>query len=560
MNSLKSFTSLIAIAIAFALLAAACRDQEPAAPPQQAVEPDPVVGTTSGTVGGLVEDGLLVFKGIPYAAAPVGQARWKPPEPPAPWDGVLPAMEFGPACTSPPRRTTTIYSSDIAPFSEDCLTLNVWTPQGANGAPVFFWIHGGALSAGSSKESLYDGSRLAQQGVVVVTINYRLGVLGYLAHPELSAESPLGVSGNYGLLDQIEALRWVNANIEAFGGNPSNVTIAGESAGGLSVMYLMAAPAARGLFAKAIAQSAYMVSMPELKRDRFGPAAETVGLGLAAALQAPDIEAMRAMDAQALVDGAAAIRYFPSGTVDGVVIPDQLVDIFDRGEQAPVPIIAGFNSGEIRSLTVLAPPPPASAAEYESAIRERYLDLADDFLRLYPSSDMQESIFATTRDALYGWTSERLVRKQSELGQPSFLYLFDHGYPAADEAGLHAHHASELPYMWGNLDRTPPNWPSIPETVEERELSDAMVGYWLSFADSGQPTVAGEPDWPAYGDSEAFMLFGDSPQPSENLLPGMFELQETVVCRRRENGEIPWHWNVGLISPPLPSGDAMNCP
>jgi para-nitrobenzyl esterase len=455
---------------------------------------------------------------------------------------------------------STIYSSDIAPFSEDCLTLNVWAPADAAGAPVFFWIHGGALRAGSSKESLYDGTRLAQRGIVVVSINYRLGVLGYLAHPELSAESPLGVSGNYGLLDQIEALRWVNANIEAFGGDPANVTIAGESAGALSVMYLLAAPDARGLFAKAVAQSAYMVSMPELKEPRFGPAAESIGAGLAATLKAPDLVALRAMDAQALADGAAVAQYFVSGTVDGKILPRQLVDVFDRGEQAPVPILAGFNSGEIRSLTVLAPPPPASTAEYETVIRDRYLDLADEFLRLYPGSDVQESIFATTRDALYGWTSERLVRKQTGLGQPSFLYLFDHGYPAADDAGLHAHHASELPYTWGNLDRTPPNWPKIPATEAESRFAEAMVGYWTSFARDGRPTATGAPDWPAYGDSRSFMLLGDAPQPSEHLMPGMYELHENVVCRRRATGEIPWHWNVGLASPPLPAGLDTPCP
>jgi para-nitrobenzyl esterase len=455
---------------------------------------------------------------------------------------------------------STIYSSDIAPFSEDCLTLNIWAPADAVGAPVFFWIHGGALRNGSSKESLYDGARLAQRGLVVVSINYRLGVFGWLAHPELSAESPLGVSGNYGLLDQIEALRWVQANIQAFGGNPSNVTIAGESAGGLTVMYLLAAPGARGLFAKAIAQSAYMVSMPELKESRFSPAAEAIGAGLAAALKAPDIAALRAVDAQALADETAAAQYFPSGTVDGNVLPRQLVDVFDRGEQASVPMLAGFNSGEIRSLTVLAPPPPASAEEYESVIRDRYLDLADEFLRLYPGSDMRESIFATTRDALYGWTSERLVRKQTELGRPSFLYMFDHGYPAADDAGLHAHHASELPYMWGNLDRTPPNWPKIPETEEERRFAEVMVGYWTSFARDGRPTAAGAPDWPAYGSSRSFMLLDGTPLPSKHLMPGMYELHENVVCRRRATNEIPWHWNVGLASPPLPAGGDTPCP
>ena len=555
MTPLIRIFSASAMATALAL-PIVCWSQQPADP----AHPGPRVDAPAGTVEGLVEGTLHVFKGIPYAAPPVGEARWKPPAPAVRWSGVHLATGFGPACAAPTRQFTTIYSSDISPFSEDCLTLNIWAPADADGAPVYFWIHGGALSHGSSKESLYDGASLAQRGIVVVTINYRLGVFGWLAHPQLSAESPLGVSGNYGLLDQIEALRWVQTNIGAFGGDPSNVTVAGESAGGLNVMYLLAAPPAHGLFAKAIAQSAYMVSMPELKQHRFGPSAEAIGAGLAAALKAPDIAALRAMEWQALADGAAAARYFALGTVDGHVLPRQLVEVFDRGEQAPVPILAGFNSGEIRSLKVLAPPPPASAEEYEAVIRERYLDLADEFLRLYPSSDMQESVYATARDALYGWTSERLVRSQTELGQPSFLYLWDHGYPAAEAAGLHAFHASELPYTWDNFDRTPPHWPALPDSAEEARFADAVVGYWANFARDGKPTAAGQPDWPAYGNDRSFMLLGKSPQPSKHLFPGMYELNESVVCRRRATDEIPWNWNVGLLAPPLPAAGNTPCP
>ncbi len=438
-------------------------------------------------------------------------------------------------------------------MSEDCLTLNIWTPADAHNAPVFFWIHGGSLIWGASSEPHYDGAKLAAQGIVVVSINYRLGVLGYLAHPELSAESPLGVSGNYGLLDQIEALLWVRCNIGAFGGDPSNITIVGESAGGLSVMYLMATPAARGLFSKAIAQSAYMISTPELKEPRFGEVpAEEAGMCLAHALRAPDIAALRAMDVQVLTDAALAAGFAPFGAIDGRVLPRQLVDVFDRGEQAPVPILAGFNSGEIRSLKFLAPAPPANAAEYESIIRERYRDLADQFLRLYPGASMQESIFATARDAMYGWTAQRLVKKQTALGLPSFLYFFDHGYPAADGAGLHGFHASELPYVFGTPDRTPLLWPKIPLTPTETKLSDSMIGYWSSFARTGRPQAANQPDWPAFGSTDAYMAFEDAPHPSDKLLPGMYEFHEAIVDRRRTSGELAWNWNVGLVSPELP--------
>ena len=520
----------------------------------------PAVDAPAGKLQGLNEEGLNVFKGIAYAQPPVGQLRWHAPVPLPRWAGVKSATEFGASCVQPIAPTPNLYTDDVKPMSEDCLSLNIWAPKNAKNAPVFFWIYGGALVGGSSREALYDGAKLAARGVVVVSINYRLGVLGWLAHPQLSAESPLGVSGNYGLLDQIQALHWVKDNIGAFGGDASNVTIAGESAGGLSVMYLLASPDARGLFAKAIAESAYMVSTPVLKEAKYGQiSAEDAGVQLATALHAPNLAALRAMDATALANGAPAVGFMPFGAVDGHILPHQLVETFDKGEQAPVPLLAGFNAGEIRSLRILSPPPPANAAVYESTIRDRYRDLADEFLRLYPSSNLQESIWATTRDALYGWTAERLIKKQTAIGQPAYLYLFDHGYPAEDDAGYHAFHGSELPFVFGTTDRTPPLWPKIPTTTQEAQLSDAMVGYWTSFARTGRPQAANEPDWPAYDGTTAYMAFKDAPRRSEHLMPGMYTLQENVVCRRHASGDQAWNWNVGIVSPPLPPKTA-SCP
>ncbi len=518
----------------------------------------PIVKAPAGAVEGQMEGGLRVFKGIPYALPPVGSRRWQPPSPMPRWAGVKQTTEFGPACFQPENPGKSIYSWIPVPMSEDCLTLNIWAPTGARKAPVFFWIHGGALTTGSSRDALYDGTKLAAQGIIAVSLNFRLGVLGWLAHPELSKESPLGVSGNYALLDLIEGLKWVRQNIGAFGGDPANVTIAGESSGGLSVMYLLASPPARGLFAKAIAESSYMITTPELKKSAYGlPSAEESGVKLAAALHAPDIAAMRAMDAGTLSMAAPAAGFAPFGAIDGQLLPHQLVEVFDKGEQAPVPLLAGFNSGEIRSLRILAPPLAASAAAYEATIRDRYGDLADEFLQLYPSTNLEESILATTRDALYGWTAQRLVRKQTALGQPSFLYLFDHGYPAADNAGLHGFHASELPYVFGTADSTPPLWPKIPDTPEETALSDAMVGYWTSFARTGRPQAAHQPDWPVFGSTGAYLAFRETPQPADHLLPGMYEFNEQVVCRRRAVGNIPWNWNVGLYSPKNPGPQAQ---
>ena len=213
----------------------------------------PVARPPAGAVQGVQVGEVTAFKGIPYAAPPTGENRWRAPRPVEPWDGLRDAFDFGPACIQPTPRVRHLYSNDLGATSEDCLTLNIWSPAGARAAPVFVWIHGGALTGGSSREPMYDGRRLAERGVIVVSINYRLGALGYLAHPALSAESDRGVSGNYGLQDQIAALRWVRDNIVAFGGDADNVTIAGESAGALSVMYLMASPEARGLFHKAVA-------------------------------------------------------------------------------------------------------------------------------------------------------------------------------------------------------------------------------------------------------------------------------------------------------------------
>jgi para-nitrobenzyl esterase len=515
-----------------------------------AARPAPVVHAPSGTVRGEAQGDLQIFRGLPYALPPVGAQRWKPPAPMPAWAGERDATKFGPACVQPKSRPGSIYADDPAAMSEDCLSLNIWTHAKARKAPVLVWIHGGALLGGSSSEALYDGAALAERGLVVVSINYRLGVLGYLAHPGLSAESPLGISGNYGLLDQIAALHWVQNNIAAFGGDESNVTIAGESAGGLSVMYLMVSPPARGLFAKAIAQSAYMISTPELRESPFGDTpAEAVGVWLGGKLGAKDVPALRAMDAAALIDAAAGAGYAPFGTIDGHILPRQLVEVFDRGEQAKVPLLAGFNSGEIRSLRFLAPPPPADASVYAALIRDRYGDLADDFLKLYPASDLAESVLRAPRDALYGWTAERLVRRQGALGFPSFLYFFDHGYPAADAAGLHAFHASEIPYVFGTADRTPPFWPKVPADGADAKLSKAMTGYWAAFARHGAPDAAGQPRWPAYGTDRAYMDFAGTPQPRRNLLPGMYELNEQVVCRRRVQGGIPWNWNAGIISP-----------
>lgn len=517
-----------------------------------------IVRTARGALAGQPSsDGITVFRGIRYAEPPIGDLRWKPPIAAARWLGVRSAFEFGAACVQVSSAPGSIYAWKPRRMSEDCLFLNVWRPAHASGAPVMVWVHGGSLRTGEAASALYDGGALARKGVVVVTLNYRLGVLGYLAHPQLSEESPQGSSGNYGLLDQIEALRWVRENIAAFGGDPDNVTLFGESAGALSAVELMTSPLARGLFHKVILQSGYLVSNPELRRSRFGlPSAHAIGEGVARELGAADVAALRAMDAPSLVECAAAAGFDPQASIDGWVLPRQIIECFDRGEQAAVPMIAGFNEGEIRSLrSIFAPPLPASAAEYESLVRDIYADLAAAYLERYPAADIEESALAAARDAFYGWSAERLARDQARLGRPAYLYFFAHRYPAQEALRLEAFHGSELPYVFGRIgapDGWPELWPRPPDAARERALSEAVMSYFTSFARDGVPSASGAAAWLDYRNDRAFLEFNAPPRSMQRLLPGMFELHEEVIARRRAAGTQHWYINVGLASPPVP--------
>lgn len=514
----------------------------------------PVVTVGQGRLAGTAtKDGLVVFKGIPYARPPVGHLRWKPPRPADSWRGIRDASSFGASCIQPPLPRQNLYRDIPESMSEDCLTLNVWAPRSARNAPVIFWIHGGGLTIGGSAEPIYDGANFARQGVVFVSINYRLGVLGWLALPALSAESPEHISGNYGLLDQIQALRWVRDNIPAFGGDPGNVTIMGESAGALSVGYLLSSPLAHGLYQKAISESTNARSFPELNKAANGlPAAQGVGARVADQAGSSDLKALRGMDAKRLMRAAAKAHFRAQGTIDGRVLPRQLVDIFDQGKQAKVPLLAGFNSGEVRSQGALIPPAPSDTAAYEARIKEAYGDLAPAFLRLYPASTMKHGMMATVRDAVYGWATERMVRKQTQAGVPAFLYRFEHCYPAAKARNLCGFHASEVPFVFGHIGpdaSLPENWPR-PEGAEQRALSKTMMRYWVNFAKTGVPSSQGGPQWKPYASAENYMRFADKPIAATHPEPGMFELHEEVVNRRRQAGQ-QWFLNVGVAADPI---------
>ena len=499
--------------------------------------------------------GVRSFKGIPYAEPPIGERRWRAPVAASGWKGVRDASRFSASCIQPPWPAHSIYNDRISHFSEDCLYLNVWAPAHARRAPVIVWIYGGGLVYGGTWEPYYDGSRFAAHGVVFVSMNYRLGALGWLALPALSAESAHGVSGNYGLLDQIAALKWVKRNITAFGGDPHNVTIMGESAGGLCVAYLLASPLARGLFDKAIGESLGIYSEPELKRADYGlPAAEAIGTRIEKALHANDLKALRTMDATKLNLGALKAGYLPTGTIDGWALPHQLVDTYDRKEEAHVPVLMGFNAGEIQTLPGFLPPLPSSSAIYVREIEKRYRGLAREFLRLYPAIDVKASMMAAERDAIFGWGAERIVRDEAALGEPAYLYYFDHGYPAARARGLHAFHASEIPYVFGRIGPGAPslaNWPQAQGRGEEA-LSNAMIAYWTSFARTGVPTAPGEPDWPSFAPGKRYMHFAQKPEVGRDLMPGMYELNEEVMERRRAAGDQQWGADIGVAAPVLP--------
>lgn len=518
-----------------------------------ASEPRPQVQTRTGIVQGVTEAATRVdaYKGIPYAKPPIGNLRWRAPVPAPAWKGVRDARSFGHSCLQPPYPPTSVYFGDIASPSEDCLTLNVWAPSGARKLPVMVWIHGGGLLRGGSSEPMYDGAKMAQQGIIVVSINYRLGLLGFFAHPALSAESSQRVSGNYGLLDQIEALRWVRDNIAEFGGDPSQVTIAGESAGGLSVISLLASPLAHGLFSRAIVQSAYMQTNRALRDDALGlRSAEAEGEALAKAAGVSTAAALRAADPVKLFMAGLASKWGPEPVIDGVVLPRQLFETFAHGEQAKVPVIAGFNEGEIRSLLYFMPSEiPASRAAYEADVRRRFGAEADAFLAVYPGVDPREDVMASIRDGACDWTAQALVRRQAEAGLPSYLYYFRHSTPSQRARDLAAFHASELPYIFGQVGESAalgPNWPRPPLSNAESQLADAMMSYWVSFVRDGIPTASNMPPWPRYTtEQRGYLDIDEQPSAARDLHPGAFAFADRLIQTRRQQGR-GWRLDIGF--------------
>jgi para-nitrobenzyl esterase len=469
-----------------------------------AQQPKPVkVG--QGMLQGAYENGLTVYKGVPFAEPPVGKLRWHAPEPPVKWEGVKQAAEFAPA----PMQGGNPSSGK----SEDCLYLNIWTPakSAKEQIPVFVWIYGGGFSFGSATEPIYNGEALAKKGVVFVSIAYRVGQLGFLAHPGLSAESPDKVSGNYGLLDMIAGLQWIQDNIAAFGGDPDKVTIFGESAGGIAVSMLCASPLAKGLFHGAISQSGGSFGPPRpttfpgenLKRLAD---AEKAGEDFAQKAGVSSIAELRKIAADSLPSGWGIGSAWP--IIDGWVIPDDQYKLYKAGKYNDVPILVGYNSDEGASFSREKDP-----EEYINGVKQRYGKFADALIKAYPAGEnsVPKTARDLSRDAAFGWHTWSWARLQSETGKSNvYYYYFDQhpDYPeGSPKAGYGSPHGQDVVYVFQHLD------PSNQQTTEsDLAISEAMGTYWTNFAKYGDPNGEGVPVWPVFSDgSPKVMYFNQKP-------------------------------------------------
>jgi para-nitrobenzyl esterase len=454
---------------------------------------DAIVTTQAGKVSGVAStDGSVTsFKGIPFAAPPVGQLRWRAPQPVAPWSDVLKADHFGASCMQGPNTPFGPWTREymyVTPASEDCLYLNVWTPQQSSkgGLPVLVYVYGGGFSSGSGDCPIYDGDALARTGMVVVTFNYRVGPFGFLAHPELTAESGHNASGNYGLMDQIAALKWVKDNIRAFGGDPARVAVAGQSAGAMSVQDLIASPQAKGLFHAAIADSGIGGRGVPV---RTLAEAEKAGVAFAVAKKADSLAALRALPAADLLGRGPGAQFAP--IVDGWVVPEPPMTLTtSAGRDNDVPVITGFQADDFR---MGGGAPPITAASFRERVGKSYGPMADEFLKLYPADtdeQAKQSEAASARDrarsGMYLWASKRAATHKS----PVYIYYFDRAVPWPAHPEFGAFHSGELPYTFGNLKVLDRPW----EPVDTR-LAHAMMTYWKEMAATANPNSGSAPRW-----------------------------------------------------------------
>ncbi len=468
-------------------------------------------GLVSGVAG--KDADVRVFKGIPFAAAPVGNLRWRAPQPAAHWDGVRKSDQFGAICMQAAG------GRGPAPqMSEDCLYLNVWTAAKSSSErrPVMVWLHPGGYTSGSGSSPAYDGEVLAKKGVVLVTINYRLGIFGFFSHPELTRESDRHASGNYAFMDQVAALQWVQKNIAAFGGDPKRVTIFGDSAGASSLSNLAASPLAKGLFQRAIAESGAWLGLSVRPMTKLAEA-EAAGVKTAEALGAHSLADLRAKSAEEVLKAGRG----GGPVIDGWFLPEDVADVFAAGKQNDVPILVGSNKDEGTFFLQ-----PGTADQFLERARRRFGDLTDTFLKLYPAGSDEEanaSQLAAFRDEL-GWAMRNWARLQTKTGKSkAYLYYFTHEPPVAQASprggrGTGATHGAEAQYVFENLLGNRP-WTDL-----DRQLADTISSYWVNFATTGDPNGKGLPHWPAYDEkkSDRPLVLGDKielgPEPNQSQL------------------------------------------
>jgi para-nitrobenzyl esterase len=498
------------------------------------------VKVEGGLVSGTVEDGLAVYRGIPFAAPPVGSLRWRAPQPAAKWEGVLQAGKFAPRCMQGGGAPSD--AAQAPDMSEDCLYLNVWSPAKSAGdrVPVLVWIYGGGFAGGATSIPTYSGEQLARKGVVLVSVAYRVGPLGFLAHPGLSAETGNHASGNYGLLDMIAGLQWIQKNVGAFGGDPRRVTIFGESAGGIAVSMLCASPLARSLFHGAISQSGgsfgppRVGGMPGENMVRLADA-ERAGESYASSAGASSVAELRQFPAEKVLAATKGQRGVGWPIVDGWVIPDDQYKLYQAGRYNDTPILIGYNSDEGISFSTARTP-----EAYVKYVRDRFGPHADNLLKLYPvgASAVTKPARDLMRDAAFGWHTWIWARLHSRAGKTkAFYYYFDQHPPRTPGSPEEDHgspHGADVPYVFQHLGGLKP-----PATADDQLVSDSMSTYWTNFAKRGDPNGNGVPNWPAFSDAKpAVMILSQplrtGPVPSEEALKG---LDAYFAWRRTPEGE-----------------------
>ncbi len=474
---------------------------------------------TGGTIRGIKTGGATVYKGIPFAAPPVGDLRWKAPQPAIPWEGEFLANKFGAA----PVQGGSFIDSDQQ--SEDCLYLNVWVPEGYEGEklPVMVWIYGGAFNTGATSLETYNGINLVKQGIIVVSIGYRVGVFGFMAHPLLSEESGESVSGNYGLLDQIAGLKWVKNNISAFGGDSDNVTIFGESAGGISVSMLCASPLAKGLFHKAISESGGSFGPIEDNRT-YGiysqKGGEKVGADFMDKLGAHSLEEMRTLPAQKIIEAdpvsLLSFRFWP--VCDGKVIIDDQYKLYSKGEFMDIPVLIGTNSDE-GSLFIKK----KSVKQHLDDLDRTFGEMKDLALECYPASNKKEAKQSSRnifRDMTFAWPTYAWANLQTKYGTANVYYYYFDQHPKIFNGAMHA---SELRYVFDHMDSHP--IPLMHYSDEDKALSAIMVKYWTNFAKTGNPNGEGLPEWLTFDNEKTPTMYLKGSSPKMGDIPNEKQMQ-----------------------------------